>query len=333
MNRLFGWIDRSPIPAWLVYTGVYLVGALFMHLALWLDGVEPWGRISLLWAVNAGWLIVSAAILHYLVRSADQAMARFAPLAGGHPDEFARNRTRLTTIPRWVANGLYGIEFVLIAAVVVIEPAFAYEGLEHPVSTAIAAVILGLSYAFGPVLLVYAIRAIRTVTDTYALVDRVDLQRQGALYAPAGFAMRCGMMLLVVVMLSVASNIASDPAASEEVVTGVMVALLIPLGLAALFVPVRGIHRRLAAEKQHLLEENAAAVDRARTDLYEALARREHDEVQSIDRGLTSLFRLRDELEEIATWPWSRGSFRNYVSAVLLPLVVWVAQQLLTGLV
>lgn len=212
------------------------------------------------------------------------------------------------------------------------EPEFVYEGLDGPVSFALAALPgLIIGYSVGPLMLLVGWRQVTGVAACYALIDDLDPLQQRRLYAPAGLAMRVGLVFIAILNLTLASTLLTDPTVSELVVSVAMGVVTLSVGIAALVGPVLGIHGRLLDAKRQLLEENAAAVARTRDKVYDALDRDARDEVESLDKGLTSLLRLRDELDRIKTWPWSPGAVRSYASAVFLPLVVWAVQQALTG--
>ena len=40
--------------------------------------------------------------------------------------------------------------------------------------------------------------------------------------------------------------------------------------------------------------------------------------------AVTTILAERDALQRLPTWPWSTAIFRGFVSAVLLPIVVWL---------
>jgi hypothetical protein len=44
---------------------------------------------------------------------------------------------------------------------------------------------------------------------------------------------------------------------------------------------------------------------------------------------LSSILAQRDVLARLSTWPWSTGALRALVSAILLPIGLFVAQRLL----
>jgi len=57
---------------------------------------------------------------------------------------------------------------------------------------------------------------------------------------------------------------------------------------------------------------------------------RRHRALKLIQEGIASLDLERATLNKIPTWPWEPGSIRGVVAALLLPLGIWLIQNLLT---
>jgi hypothetical protein len=46
--------------------------------------------------------------------------------------------------------------------------------------------------------------------------------------------------------------------------------------------------------------------------------------------AIQALMEFRTELKGVSTWPWSPGTLRNFITALLLPIVLWGLQQVIT---
>ncbi len=91
------------------------------------------------------------------------------------------------------------------------------------------------------------------------------------------------------------------------------------------------MHARLVEEKERLqfvaeerlkailaeLARDVDAVDLARAD--------------GLNKTLGSLLQQRELLAKLPTWPWSPGTLRGFVTVILLPIVLFVAQRYLAG--
>jgi hypothetical protein len=51
-----------------------------------------------------------------------------------------------------------------------------------------------------------------------------------------------------------------------------------------------------------------------------------------MEKSLASLYRMREQIEKVPTWPWTPGTFRNFLSAVFLPMGLWFFQRYLSGM-
>jgi hypothetical protein len=58
--------------------------------------------------------------------------------------------------------------------------------------------------------------------------------------------------------------------------------------------------------------------------------RDDHAALQGGSFAMASLTAELTLLEKASTWPWETGSFRGFMTAIMLPLVVWVVEQLIS---
>jgi hypothetical protein len=52
-----------------------------------------------------------------------------------------------------------------------------------------------------------------------------------------------------------------------------------------------------------------------------------------MNKTLASLLQEREVLSKLPTWPWSTGTLRSLVTAILLPLFLFVVQLLVTRVI
>lgn len=331
VDRLIDWIDRLPGPAPAFYLVGYLIVEVVLHVGLWIDGAFEVGTIDPEWALNGVWVWLSLMWIHYLESVARRSLEGFAPLLKDKPSEYEALRYRMLEMPARPVLWMTLIAATLLGIGVATDPAIVYEGLSHPIAIVLLAPIMIFAYSVSTALVYFTVRLLRSVTYAYSLVDDVNVVHQRPLYAFSNLTMQSGFMWLFVANLTMASILfVEEEAGGLRIVDYSFVAVGVVIAFAAFILPLRGIHRRLGEAKNDLIEENAAAVERTRLKLYAALDREDHPEVESFDRGLSSLFRLKEELHDIQTWPWRPGTLRTFMTAVVLPLLIWVAQQFLT---
>jgi hypothetical protein len=110
-DRLTAGVDRLPWPAWATYLAMAALGTAVFVVAARTGGDYRPGPLLVFHVWLAGQLAYMLALMHYLDRSAGNALDSFRPvLEGGPPKEesgkagvttFADLRYRLTTLPRW----------------------------------------------------------------------------------------------------------------------------------------------------------------------------------------------------------------------------------------
>ena len=105
-----------------------------------------------------------------------------------------------------------------------------------------------------------------------------------------------------------------------------MMAIQMLLAISAFVLPLWVVHRRLLAEKNRLLAEHNCRVETTLERLHCHLDQNEMDQVNQINPAMTALNAERAVLSGIPTWPWRTGTLGGFVSAIILPLVLFLVQ-------
>jgi len=103
-------------------------------------------------------------------------------------------------------------------------------------------------------------------------------------------------------------------------------------GIAAFVAPRWGVHDRLVRIKDGLLLEVERQVSGVAAELYGRIDAGDFESASALNDTLTGLNTLRDRVTNLPTWPWPPQLFRGFVSALLLPIVVFVASRRLETL-
>ncbi len=330
VDRLIHWIDRLPGPNWVFYLVFYVVAVLGLHLAAWFDEVLPWGETGWVWWFNGVWGPISLIFIHHLTTTARRSFPRFAPLLTERPEESERVRRRLDAMPARPIFWMWLVTSVAIIASLVTSGDSVYAELSHPVSYVLMGCLLVVSYPLAPILIYFGFRMLTTVRMAYRAVPTVNVFHQQPLYAFSGLTLRASLFWVLIVNLNFINAMSEDLDASEWAVNLGLGVPLIVLTFATFLVPLMGIHRRLGDAKQAVLEENGRHFSEAQRKLYGAIERDALTEIDGIDRAISSLARVREEVRKLPTWPWTPGTFRTFLSAVFIPMLLWAAQQVLS---
>jgi len=177
-------------------------------------------------------------------------------------------------------------------------------------------------------------RQLRIVSRLHRSVVTVDLLEPGPLQAMAKLTARSAFVLLAFQLIAVLPL----PNLSDSVRLTMFLIVLpfLALTAAAFFVPLRGMHGRLETEKERLQSEVSSRIKAAMTTLHglvddEAVATRDADSsrlaqvrIDALNKALTTLFQERDFVRRLSTWPWDPSTLRTVLSAVALPIVLFL---------
>jgi len=105
------------------------------------------------------------------------------------------------------------------------------------------------------------------------------------------------------------------------------------VGITFFVVPLWGIHERLQHEKARLLLEADARADAVATELYRQIDAGEFGTTKNLADSFAGVTAARLRIAQLPTWPWPPELFRGFVSALLLPVAVYLLTRLATGVI
>jgi hypothetical protein len=172
----------------------------------------------------------------------------------------------------------------------------------------------------------HSIRQLNLMNYAYRLVKKVNVFHQQPLYAFSALSMRTALFLVGMIYFAYIFGGGYEASGVEDAITVLLRALFIPLSAVIVLLPLWGIHQRISQARDAVREENSVQIDSVRTMLYKAIDAKHFKEIQGLNGAVDSLYKEREQLKSIPTWPWAPGSFRNFLSAVLLPMIIWGMQ-------
>jgi hypothetical protein len=167
-------------------------------------------------------------------------------------------------------------------------------------------------------------RQVRLVSRIYTHFTYLDLLRQRPLYEFSGLAARTAFGLVI---LNLVVDATSPGAFSQPGSLGLTLVLVIMAVITFLW-PLMGVHRRLQAEKGRLLRETTKRFLAAIMELHQRVDDAKLSAMDEIDATLSSLAQEAKKIAAIPTWPWQPDQIRLLVSTILLPIVLWIDQQI-----
>jgi hypothetical protein len=89
------------------------------------------------------------------------------------------------------------------------------------------------------------------------------------------------------------------------------------------------MHRRIAAETDRLEAETGERIRATIADLHRHVDQHKLDNADALNKTLSSLALERQLLERMPTWPWQTDTFRGFLTALVLPIVLWLITRVL----
>ncbi|MFZ2361520.1 MAG: hypothetical protein WA040_19420 [Anaerolineae bacterium] len=322
LDRFAAWVEQLPGPPWAFYTLLGLAGYLAASMMRWLDGRQPLGTFDPLPPPFLLWVIGVLALHHYLDRYARRALAQFRPMLKGDQAEYDRLAYQLTVTPARAA--IVGGVFWVAASVVLV--ALTYS-MARPYFPAWEIVVSVLSFFVGGTFIQHVLHQMRAVRGIYAQVDSVDLYDTQPLIAFSGLTARAavGLILLQYAILAILPG--------ESKLTLIVPSAILTLIAVAVFVwPLLGVHRLLEEEKGEQLAAVEQRLKAVVATLYQRVDSGELVDMEQVEKTITSLKTTRDIVDQRPTWPWQPATVRGLATAILLPIALWLLQEILQRL-
>jgi hypothetical protein len=332
VDRLQEGLDRLPWPPWIAYLGAAGVFAVAETLAKWSDGSYPVGTVFPFHLVACGTAAYGLALLHFLKRSAASALESSRPLLSLDDDAYHDLRWRLTTMPAApvALATVLGIGFGVLQRQTLVAPHVAtYRyAVDGPLAVFEFIVISVITWGVIAVFTYGTLRQARLIDTIYRDYLAIDLFRVRPLYAFAAHAARTSIGLLAIGYLWVATY---PRDLMSHAVMGLFTStllLLTALAGALFLASLWGAHQRLEAEKQR---RQADALQRLGAVLAHQRELLDAQSFAAVDATAKAIAGLNAELayfQQASTWPWPVTMLRTFVTAMLVPLVVFVAQRI-----
>jgi hypothetical protein len=331
MDRLVDWVDRLPMPSWLFYVLFFFLIVIAEQSLLWLRGAARFPNFEGLTIQSLIWTSINFATFHYLGSSATAGIDGFRDALPLNDHDFKVLKYRFTITPAttgWIATAL-AAGYLLFSR----ESYQAYFGAEMFEGWS-ALLTWPLSLFLNTFLLVSILRIGQTfiqASQLYSKVKKINLFDISPLYGISVFSYRIGMFAVVAAVATLLTNsslFAGNPN-DFGYSTFFYLALDIVFGLAAFIFPLLGLHRLLVNEKERVAKENGNRLNKTFWQLQNRVDKNQLKGINDLRTSVSALMDFRQEIKKLPTWPWETGTFRNFLTALAVPMTVWVVQQVL----
>lgn len=193
-------------------------------------------------------------------------------------------------------------------------------------TTILDILIIAFANMIWAVFIYHTVHQLLMINRIYTTCTKIDLFRLSPLYAFSKLTARTsfGWLALVYAWLSVLNY--TDP------LTIAFNLPIILLCIATFIWPLLGIHRLLEEEKARVKTEINMRLKTSMDDLHQHVDHRRYADTVPLADTITGLKQALEIVEKIPTWPWQPETLRAVITAVLLPLALWLLTRTLERL-
>jgi len=332
VDRFTAWVARLPGPSWAYYPGLGLVLLLVQAIVMWVEGAFPIGTFLPIQGFQAGVIAFFLALFHYLDDRADAALTTLRPALKASEKEYSELRYQATTLPArptLLASLAILISFIVMEHVIWRSLPSSFDALAtSPISWALLYFIYRLLWWIFGTLIYHTIHQLRVINRIFTRHTRISLFRMRPLYAFSSLTALTAVSLTVIPYAWMAINpgTLSDPTAF-----GVALPFTI-LALVTFVWPLLGVHRLLVEEKERLLGEGSLRLEASIVELQQRMDSGKLEGMDDLYKAIAGLEIQQNALDRIPTWPWEPETVRLLITALALPLGLWIAQFVLQRL-
>ncbi len=321
-DRFMRLVQRAPLPYWLTYLLLFSLEVLIHHIVDWVDGSAPAFHFRLIACLYPLLIWGPLAIMTYLDATARKALLTFSPLLDVPPETMQRLEYEFTTMPP-IGVLIRGVFFTVLYVIFTVRVALPWiEPYVHDTTPTVVMSVVEGFFAFNNGLFYHTLRQLRLVNRTVKLVKQFDLFRLDAVYAFSHLTARTGAAwILLASLVYLITPLQLSPVA----VLGFL-GMGIVSALAAFALPLWVVHKRLAAEKRRLIAEHNLRVKSTLVKLDHALDEAGSADLFQLSSALDGLSVEGSILEKIRTWPWSNETLTGFLTAIVLPMVLFAVQ-------
>jgi len=323
VDRLMDFVKRMPGPYWLTYLVLFILQGLIFHILSWIVGWSPAYTFIPVVLLFPAWLWASLAIMTYINSVSLEALSIFSPLLDIEEERLERLKYEFRVMPARSVNlisVIWTIIYILLTYLAY-EPFYVTYKLGTLLS--VANIVAGLaSFSVAGVIYYHSFRQLRLVNYAVRLVHQINLFQLDPVYAFSRVTSQIGVAWMILLSLT----ILLFPIQFANMLVLAILVTQIALAIAAFVLPLWFVNRRLVSEKRKLLAEFNHRVESTLERLHRDLDAGELSGMDQFDSAMTALTAERDVLTRIPTWPWRAGTLTGFLSAIGLPILLFLMQ-------
>jgi hypothetical protein len=327
-GRYWAWSRSLPGHGWWVPFALLAALIVWGHAVLWASGRLPVGTFNANVAILAVYGPYSLFAVSLGIVVAQRALVAFWPATGWPDDARAGWARAFATTPAGL--GWIGIVAGIVGGVgsMLLAPPEVLGADRGPIPAYLAygpAFLLG--YGLAPIGVGQVIHWLRLVDRIHREARAINPFDDGPLFAFSRLTVASGLSFEGSVYYSLTVNGAFQ---AGNVISILFLSMSTIFGIVVFLGPLWGIHDRLVKEKETRILKAEQRLDRLTAELDERIDSGTLEGTDRINAAVSAATVLRERVARLPTWPWSPQLLRGFVSALLLPIVVYLATRLIS---
>ena len=329
LDKFMDTVERLPVPYWLTYMVLIILQGSIFHVLAWIDGWLSAYTLNPILFLFPLWLWGPLAIMTYLDSISIDALSSFSPLLDIHQETMRRLKIEFTNLPTrgLIINGIIWSVFYFIFTFLAFDLFYTENGIGT--SLTVFSIFVGLfTFFIGSALFYHSLRHLRLINRTVKMVKQFNLFRLDPVYAFSRVTARTGVAW--VIMLSVTFLIFPLQLASVPVLA--MLVMQVVLAIVIFVWPLWIVNQHLVSEKRRLIGELNQRVELTLERMHSCLDGNSLNEMGELNDAIAGLNAERETLTKIPTWPWRAGTFTGFLSAIMIPIILFLIQLVIGNL-
>jgi hypothetical protein len=330
LSRSLAWIDALPGHGWWIYPLLFVGLFGWAHGVLWSTGEVPFGSTLQTVAVSLFYPPYTLAATALINRSASRALDAFWPATGWADEERSAWRYRFVHSPAGFGLAAFGIGVVVAAIAFLSASEQAFGGGGDRLAVFIAYFpVASLGYAVVMLAFVHTAHQLRLVARIHREATAIDPFDRTSVYAFSSMTALTGLAYAASGYFTLLFNGAYQ---AGNVVATVVVVTVFALAIVCFILPLWGVHDRLVDEKQVLAREVEVRLSRLTEEMYRRIELGDFEGTKAVGDSLVGVSAIRKRISDIPTWPWRPQVLSGFLSALLVPVAVYVLTRAISGL-
>lgn len=328
-SQFVAWVEMLPLRGLWVFPGLALLLLVWGHAVLWASGRLPVGSIDATVATGVVYGPYVLAVFAITNRVAIRSLDAFWPATGWPDSARPQWAFRFVTLPRGVDLLALAIGIPISIGAFLSAPASflgAPETRWYLAAAFLPSMILG--YAGFPLIVLHTVRQLRLVMQIHREATAIDPFDREPVYAFSRLTVVTGLAYVLIGYYGLAVNGAFQAGNLVSIVT---LAGSFAIGMVTFIVPLWGIHDRLVHEKAQLLGQAERRLGKVAAEMDRRIDAGTFGTTKEITDTLAGVTLLRERVAKLPTWPWPPQVLRGFLSALLIPVVVYIASRLVGG--